>query len=452
MDRKLKGKEYFYISSMLFGLFFGAGNLIFPVHMGQEAGGNVFLANIGFLITGVGLPFLGIIAMGISRSEGLFDMASRVGKKYAYIFTILLYLVIGPFFALPRLATTSFEIGIAPFLDASNISVVLAIFSIVFFVVACFYARKPSKLLVYVGKVLNPLFLILLFILFAIAFTNPMGSINDMAVQTSYQTQPFFTGFIQGYNTLDALASLAFGIIVITTLRSKGVNEPKNIAMDTVKSGILTIILMGLIYSLLAYMGAMSVGQLEVSANGGIALAQITHYYLGNFGSIVVAAIVIVACLKTAIGLISSFSETFVGLFPKGKYLVFAITVSAMACLFANVGLTKIIEFSIPVLMFLYPLAMTLILLSIFGSFFNHDKIVYQMTTGFTLIAAIMDGLNACPPFIRDSSLVQKIISIGSNLPFFGIGMGWVIPACLGFILGIILMIMKKGKTNKAEN
>ncbi|MEG1461976.1 MAG: branched-chain amino acid transport system II carrier protein, partial [Anaerorhabdus sp.] len=359
MDRKLKGREYFYISSMLFGLFFGAGNLIFPVHMGQEAGSNVFLANIGFLITGVGLPFLGIIAMGISKSEGLFDMASRVSKKYAYIFTILLYLVIGPFFALPRLATTSFEIGIAPFVEESNIGIVLAIFSIAFFVIACFYARKSSKLLIYVGKVLNPLFLVLLLILFVIAFINPMGTISEIAVQSSYQSQPFFTGFIQGYNTLDALASLAFGIIVIGTLRNKGVNEPKNIAMDTVKSGILTVILMGLIYSLLAYMGAMSVGQLTVSANGGIALAQITHYYLGSFGSVVVAAIVIVACLKTAIGLISSFSETFVGLFPKGKYLVFAIVVSAMACLFANAGLTKIIEFSIPVLMFLYPLAMT---------------------------------------------------------------------------------------------
>lgn len=446
MDRKLKGREYFYISSMLFGLFFGAGNLIFPVHMGQEAGSNIFLANIGFLITGVGLPFLGIIAMGISKSEGLFDMASRVSKKYAYVFTILLYLVIGPFFALPRLATTSFEIGIAPFLKESNIGIVLAIFSIVFFAVACFYARKSSKLLIYVGKVLNPLFLVLLLILFVIAFMNPMGTISEMTVQSTYQSQPFFTGFIQGYNTLDALASLAFGIIVIGTLRNKGVNEPKNIAIDTVKSGILTVILMGLIYSLLAYMGAMSVGKLTVSANGGIALAQITYYYLGSFGSIVVAAIVIVACLKTAIGLISSFSETFVGLFPKGKYLVFAITVSAMACLFANAGLTKIIEFSIPVLMFLYPLAMTLILLSLFGSFFNHNRIVYQMTTGFTLIAAIFDGLNACPPFIRNNSIVQSIISVGSNLPFFEIGMGWVVPACLGFIVGMILMITKKNK------
>ncbi len=446
MDRKLKGREYFYISSMLFGLFFGAGNLIFPVHMGQEAGGNVFLANIGFLITGVGLPFLGIIAMGISKSEGLFDMASRVSRKYAYVFTILLYLVIGPFFALPRLATTSFEIGIVPFLNNSNIALVLAIFSIVFFAVACFYARKPSKLLVYVGKVLNPLFLILLFTLFIVAFTNPMGAIKDMVVQSSYQSQPLFTGFIQGYNTLDALASLAFGIIVISTLRGKGINDPKNIAMDTVKSGILTIILMGLIYSLLAYLGAMSVGQLEVSANGGIALAQITHYYLGDFGSIVVAAIVIVACLKTAIGLISSFSETFVGLFPKGKYIMFSIVVSAMACLFANVGLTKIIEFSVPVLMFLYPLAMTLILLSLFGSFFNHSRVVYQLTIGFTFIAAIIDGLNACPAFIRDSSIVQSILAIGSKLPFYDIGMGWVVPACIGFILGIVLMIIKKQK------
>lgn len=439
MEKKLLFKDYLYIGSMLFGLFFGAGNLIFPVHMGQEAGANVLLANLGFLVTGIGLPFLGVIAIGSSQSNGLFELASRINRRYAFIFTILLYLVIGPFFALPRLATTSFEIGLAPFIPTEFMALVLAGFSLLFFFTAWWFARKPSKLLDYVGKFLNPLFLILLGILLFLAFFRPMGEIASAPVQVSYGTSPFFKGFVEGYNTLDALASLAFGIIIVTTIRHRGVTKPSTIAIDTIKSGAVSILLMGLIYSLLAYMGTMSLGQFPLSENGGIALAQIAHYYLGTSGSVVLAMIVIVACLKTGIGLISAFSETFIELFPKRNYVFFSTVVSTMACLFANIGLTKIIEFSIPVLMFLYPLAMTLILLAILGPLFKHDPRVYQMTTYFTLIASVIDGLNASPDFLSQTGWAQSIISLGSSyLPFFSIGMGWVLPACIGFVFGLI--------------
>lgn len=439
MEKKLQFKDYLTIGSMLFGLFFGAGNLIFPVHMGQEAGSAVFLANLGFLVTGIGLPFLGVIAIGSSQSNGLFDLASKVNKRYAFIFTILLYLVIGPFFALPRLATTSFEIGLSPFIPKEFTTLSLAIFSVAFFVVAWLFSRKPSKLLDYVGKFLNPLFLVLLGILLVLAFTRPMGSVATAPVQTAYENTPFITGFIEGYNTLDALASLAFGIIIVTTIRQRGVTKPSTVALDTIKSGAVSILLMGLIYSLLAYMGTMSLGTFPLSDNGGIALAQIANHYLGTFGSVILALIVIVACLKTGIGLISAFSETFIELFPKQNYLFFATGVSIMACLFANIGLTKIIEFSIPVLMFLYPLAMTLILLAIFGSLFSHSSRVYQMTTYFTLIASVVDGLNASPAFISTSTVAKTIISFGENyLPLFSIGMGWVLPASIGFVIGLL--------------
>lgn len=439
MEKKLQFKDYLTIGSMLFGLFFGAGNLIFPVHMGQEAGSAVFLANLGFLVTGIGLPFLGVIAIGSSQSNGLFDLASKVNKRYAFIFTILLYLVIGPFFALPRLATTSFEIGLSPFIPKEFTTLSLAIFSVAFFVVAWLFSRKPSKLLDYVGKFLNPLFLVLLGILLVLAFTRPMGSVATAPVQTAYENTPFITGFIEGYNTLDALASLAFGIIIVTTIRQRGVTKPSTVALGTIKSGAVSILLMGLIYSLLAYMGTMSLGTFPLSDNGGIALAQIANHYLGTFGSVILALIVIVACLKTGIGLISAFSETFIELFPKQNYLFFATGVSIMACLFANIGLTKIIEFSIPVLMFLYPLAITLILLAIFGPLFSHSSRVYQMTTYFTLIASVVDGLNASPAFISTSTVAKTIISFGENyLPLFSIGMGWVLPASIGFVIGLL--------------
>ena len=444
MKKKLQWREYLYIGSMLFGLFFGAGNLIFPVHMGQEAGSAILTANLGFLVTGIGLPFLGVIAIGISKSEGVFDLAKRVSKRYAIIFTILLFLVIGPFFALPRLATTSFEIGLAPFIDPAIHPAFLALFSVLFFLTTWFFSRKPSKILDYVGKFLNPLFLVLLGILLLLGFLHPLGNISDMAVQPNYQSNTFITGFTQGYNTLDALAALAFGIVIVTTIRNMGVTEPSEIAKDTIKSGFISILLMGIIYTLLSLLGAMSLGEFPLSENGGIALAQIAKYYLGTFGSILLAVIVIVACLKTGIGLITACAETFVKLFPSRSYGFYVAVASISPCVFANIGLTKIIQFSTPVLMFIYPLAMTLILLVLLGPLFKHRPHVYKMTTYFTLIASTADALHASPDFLKNTFIAKGILNFATDyLPFFIMGMGWILPAVIGFVIGIIWSILR---------
>lgn len=445
MTKKLTFKESMFIGSMLFGLFFGAGNLIFPVHMGQESGSAVFWANLGFLVTGIGLPFLGVIAIGVSKTSGVYELAERIGKKYALVFTVLLYLVIGPFFALPRLATTSFEIGLAPFIQAKQQHVFLVIFSILFFFTAWWLSRRPTKILDYVGKFLNPAFLILLGILLVLAFIHPLGAIDQAAVQPSYQEHAFFTGFTQGYNTLDALAALAFGILIVTTIRNMGVTKPSEIAKDTIKSGAISIVLMGIIYTLLAYVGTMSLGGFALSSNGGIALAQIADHYLGTYGSILLALIVILACLKTGIGLITAFAETFTDLFPKRNYIVFVTLASALACLVATVGLTNIIQISLPVLMFIYPLAMTLILLVLVGPLFKQRPAVYRMTTYFTLIASILDGLNACPDGIKQTSFVKTLLDFATNyLPFFKLGMGWIVPALIGLVIGLIWSMVKK--------
>lgn len=447
MEKKLSFKQYLYVGSMLFGLFFGAGNLIFPVNMGQLAGENVLLANLGFLVTGIGLPFLGVIAIGVSQSKGVFELASKIDRRYAFIFTVLIYLVIGPFFALPRLATTSFEIGLAPFVGGGNQSIVLAVFSLVFFAATWFFSRKPTKILDYVGKFLNPIFLLLLGTLLFLGFTRPLGPIAGAVVQPSYATAAFSKGFIEGYNTLDALASLAFGIIIVTTIQSMGIEKPNQIAKDTIKSGAISIVLMGVIYTLLAYLGTMSLGKFALSENGGIALAQIANEYLGTAGSVLLALIVISACLKTAIGLVTAFSETFVELFPSCSYQFFIVVASILPCLFANVGLTNIIQLSLPVLMFVYPLAMTLILLSIVSPLFKHRRIVYQMTTVFTIVPAIFDGLAASPSGILNIPIVDSLLTLaGKYLPFFHIGMGWVLPAFVGFLIGIIYTLFTESK------
>ncbi|BAK20665.1 branched-chain amino acid transport system II carrier protein [Melissococcus plutonius] len=449
MKKKLTWKNYLYVGSMLFGLFFGAGNLIFPVHLGQEAGAHVFSANLGFLVTGIGLPFLGILVMGISQCNSSIELAERISRPYALIFTFILTLTLGPLFTIPRLATTSFEIGLAPFFQKSSHTVVLAVFSVIFFLFAWLFSKSPSKLLDYIGKFLNPLFLFFLAILLILAFIHPLGNISSAPIGDAYSTSAFFKGFTDGYNTLDALGSFMLAVVIISTIRGMGVTEPKDIAKDTIKSGIITVILMGVIYTLLAYVGTMSVGHFAISSNGGIALTQIATHYLGNGGLVLLATIVILACLKTAIGLITACSETFMKLFSNISYKFFILSISIFTCLFANVGLTNIIQFSLPVLMFLYPLTITLMLLALFGSLFNNRKEVYQITTLFTFFAAFLDMLNNSPAIIRESRLVVPILEMAEKyLPLFSIGMGWTTPAAFGFILGILWIILPKYKIN----
>lgn len=444
MNNKLSLSAYITIGSMLFGLFFGAGNLIFPVHMGQEAGSSVSLATLGFIITGVGLPFLGIVAIGFSKSNGLYDLASRISPKYGLIFTMMLYLTIGPFFALPRTATVSFEIGLTPFVTAEYLTISLLAFTLLFFFLAWVLSLNPSKIMVWIGKVLNPLFLLFLAFLIISAFIKPMGEISDLAIQESYQVGPVFKGFTEGYNTMDVLASLAFGIIVVNTIKSLGVKNTTDIAKDTFKAGFISLILMSIIYGSLAYLGATSLNQFPLSENGGIALAQISTYYFGSLGSILLAIIVTLACLKTAIGLICACSEMFNELFPKISYRNFVHIFSLISMLIANVGLTSIIQISIPVLMFLYPLAITLVILAFLSPLFHHKKIVYQFTTGFTLIIAIVEGFKSSADIVSKNPVIYQITSFFDQiLPLSSVNMGWIVPAIVGLVIGWVLSLKK---------
>ena len=441
MDRKLTPKEYIVLASMLFGMFFGAGNLIFPVSMGQQAGANLWPAIVGFCLTGVGLPLLGIAAMGISRSEGLFDMCSRVGRPYSYFFTCLLYLSIGPLFAIPRTATVSFSVGILPLIPAEHSKLILCIFSALFFAAVLFFSLRPSGIMTWIGKILNPLFLLFLGILTVTALMNPMGDIYAGEPTGSYAEMSFFQGFLEGYNTLDALASLAFGIVLINAIRGLGVQSPKTISGSTLKSGVLSTILMAAIYCVLTVVGAQSRAVYGISADGGEALFLIGSHYFGTFGGVLLGITVTFACMKTAIGLITSCSTTFVELFPKSlSYKAYATVFCLFSFGIANFGLSRIIELSLPVLMFLYPLTITLILLCLFGSWFQYDRRVFVSVTAFTALAAFLDFLNALPTGAKELLNVNAIYLIADKyLPFFSLGMGWVIPACVGLVIGLVL-------------
>ena len=445
MKKRLTLKQSIILASMIFGMFFGAGNLVFPVSMGQQAGANFIPAAIGFCLTGAGIPLLGIAAMGISRSEGLFDMCLRVGKPYAYFFTLLLYLSIGPLFAIPRTATVSFSVGIQPVIHAGNSQLALCVFSALFFAAVLLFSLRPSGIMTWIGKLLNPLFLFFLAVLAVTALANPMGSAFSGAPTGKYETMSFFQGMLEGYNTLDAVASLVFGILLVNSVRSLGIEAPKDISMSTLLSGLLSTALMAAIYGMLTLLGAQSRSAIGVSPDGGAALYAIGTHYFGAFGGVLLGCIVTLACLKTAIGLITSCSTAFVEIFPRSlSYRAYAI----LFCLFsfgvANFGLSRIIELSLPALMFLYPLTITLILLCMFGHLFDYDRRVFISVTAFTLVPAALDFLNALPEGPRALLFGDALQNVAMKLPLFSIGMGWVLPACAGLVLGLILRMRSK--------
>lgn len=440
MEKKIPFSTYAVIGTMLFGMFFGAGNLIFPIQMGQLAGTNYWLALIGFLVTAIGLPFLGILAIGLSGSNGLRDLASKVHPTFGVLFALALYLTIGPFFAIPRTATVPFVVGFEPFIEPSQVKLWLALFSFVFFAIVFYFSLNPAKIMDIIGKYLTPAFLIFLFVLIGTSLFSPMGSFVEPA--GTYIQEAFMTGFKEGYNTMDALASLAFGIIVIHAIKRTGITDKKEIAKATWKSGIFAMALMMVIYGLIAYMGASSVTTIGTFDNGGQIFAAVADHYFGSYGAILLAIIIILACLKTSIGLITSCSEFFHEVFPKVSYKTFVIVLCVVSFTIANFGLTNIITFAIPVLMFLYPLAIVLIILALVGPLFNYKQPVFAAAILFTFFISLIDGYNALvasvPAF--EMGILTTVAEFYKNyLPLYSIGLGWIVPAVVGAGIGLCI-------------
>ena len=437
--KKLSIKNRFLVSMTLFGMFFGAGNLIFPVHLGQLAGNNYLMATIGFIITAVSIPILAVAAIGITHSNGLMALSSKVSKKFAYFFTCLLYLTIGPLFAIPRCATTSYTIGISPFFNEDK-ALYLLIFSLIFFALVLYFSLKPSGITIWIGKIINPIFLIFLFILIIFALKDNNASLSTVQPIDTYMGNSLFNGFIEGYGTMDAIAGLAFGIVVINIIKQMGIKEDKDVASEVIKSGVITGLLMAFIYILTIIIGAKSRNMFDISANRGIALAQIANYYLKSFGSSVLCITITFACLKTSIGLVTSCAETFEGLFKGFSYKTWAIIFTLFSFIISNFGLNSIITYSIPVLMFIYPIAITLTLLALFSKKFKDAKEVYLCTISFTIFAAIFDLIKALPFDLIQKLNLQIFIDLATTyFPFYNLGLGFVAPSIIGLCLGLYL-------------
>lgn len=430
--QSLSVKNTIFIGLMLFALFFGAGNLIFPPLLGQQAGENLWSAIGGFLITGVGLPLLGIIA--IARSGGDLQMlANKVHPFFGLAFAFILYLAIGPFFGIPRTGTVAYEIGMIPFLPehVAGQRLTLFLYLAVYFTLTAWLSMNPSKLVDRIGKILTPGLIIIIAVLVLKSFITPMGSFPPPIPE--FEKNPFFSGFIEGYLTMDTIAALVFGLIVVSAVRDQGITNTKSLTVACVRAGLLAALGLGLVYLSLAWLGATSVEEIGVKENGGAILAEAAASLYGASGTVILALAITFACLTTSIGLVSACAKYFSELIPRISYQSFVIILVIFSTIIATNGLTKLISLSLPVLIIIYPLAIVLIILSFLDHLFHSSRAVYAgalIPAGFI---SLVDGLKAAGfRFAADFS--DQL----SFLPFFAEGVGWIVPALIGAIIGYI--------------
>ena len=410
--KTLKRKELLFIGLTLFSMFFGAGNLIFPPFLGEQAGGLAWFAMIGFIISAVGLPVLGVIA--VAKAGGLKPLAGRVHPKFAFVFTLLIYLSIGPCLAIPRTASTSFEMTIVPFIGNYG-KIAQFIYSFVFFGIALYMALNPEKLSDRLGKVLCPILLCLISIIFIGSFFA--GTFQYGTSIEPYTSHSLIQGFLDGYQTMDTIAALNFGIIIALNIQSKGIHDSKTIVSSTMKAGLIAGFCLTLVYCALLHIGGLAGNINGYHSNGAQTLMQFVEYLFKNTGVIILGATFFIACLNTCIGLICCCSEYFYEIIPQISYKKWAFLFAGLSMIISNIGLDMILQVSVPVLNFLYPLSIVLIVLAFLHPWIHKYTYVYQITMLLTGIGSIL-GL---------------LPSLGLNyqwlhsIPLYNQSLGWII-------------------------
>ncbi|MBS5936959.1 branched-chain amino acid transport system II carrier protein [Clostridium sp.] len=433
--KNLSKKDLLFIGLMLFSLFFGAGNLIFPPFMGEAAGEKTWIVLLGFFVTAVGFPVLGVIA--VAKSGGLTNLAKRVNPIFATIFTILIYLSIGPGLGIPRAGSLPFEMAVAPYLpERFSLKLALFIYTLIFFAIAYWLSMSPGKLVDRMGKILTPTLLFLILIMVIGSFIKPLGGYG-VAVN-GYEVSSFFKGFIDGYLTMDTIAALNFGIVIALAIKSKGVSDDKEVVSLSIKAGLIAGVLLAIIYGMLAHLGASSGGRFGLMENGAQTLTNITMHIFGKPGAVLLASIFTLACLTTSVGLITSCSQYFSTFTSKISYENWVRILTVFSMLVANMGLTKILSISVPILNAIYPIAIMLIVLSMFDFIFKSNKYIYGLTILFTGVVSIIDAMGQAG-FAKDNLL--KLISY---FPLYNEGLAWIVPAILGIVIGLAIKLLKE--------
>ncbi len=425
-------RDVFALGFMTFALFLGAGNIIFPAESGLQAGASVWRAAIGFLLTGVGLPLLTVVALA-RVGGGLTALTQPLGKVAGTVLAVAVYLAIGPFFATPRTAVVSYEIGVVPFFGSSDSG--LLIYSTVYFALVLYLSITPNKIIDRIGTLITPVLLLALAILGGAAFLKPAGSVGEALAL--YQQEAFLQGFLHGYLTMDALGALAFGVVIASALRSKGVQTERLITRYSIYAGLIAAVGLSAVYLSLFYLGATSQGIASEAQNGGQVLALYVQHVFGPVGNLLLAVVIGLACLTTAVGLLVACGEFFSErLNIAYKYVVIFFVLFSWVV--SNQGLDQLIKVSIPVLTGLYPLAIVLVVLSLLDRCWRSSQLVFRGTMLVTLVFGVMDGLAAA----GFSAWVPELFN---RLPLAEQQMGWLVPA---IVVMLSLAVLDRYRSN----
>lgn len=414
---------------MLFALFFGAGNLIFPPVLGASAGDRLPAVMAGFLITGVLLPLVAVIAVSTS-GEGILGLARRVGGRFGAVAPAAVYLSIGPLYAIPRVVTVAYELATRPVLELLGAAPgrwTLPVHAAGFLVVSVLIALRPSRLADRVGRWLTPALLILIAVLCVATIAG--DDVVERAASGPYAAAPFSTGLTQGYLTMDVLAATVFGIVVIQTLRSRGIGSTGRVVRATAAAGGIAATLLAAVYIGLAMIGARTDGAAD---DGTALLRSAASSALGPAGVIVFAAIVILACLTTSVGLLSAWAGYAYATLPRTTFSRHLVAGAGCALILSNLGLAVIIKIVAPLTLLLYPITITLVAATIL------DVIAPgRLRTAYTWPVAVAGVLG----------LVSALAEAGWDAPSallarsgaWNSSTGWIAPTLLALVLGAAL-------------
>lgn len=421
----LKTQDLIALGFMTFALFLGAGNIIFPPLVGQASGEHLWSSTLGFLLTGVGLPLLTVVAL--ARVGGGMDaLTAPIGRVAGTLLGVAVYLAIGPLFATPRTATVSFEMGLAPFVghDAGA----LFTYTAVYFGLTMLIALFPGKLIDNVGKLITPALIVALLILGGAAVWLPAGELG--ASTGAYQTAPLSQGFLQGYQTMDALGALVFGIVIVNAIRDRRVTDTALQTRYAIIAGVIAAVGLGLVYISLIYLGATS-GNLAPDAQTGVPiLTRYVQHTFGWSGSVLLAIVISLACLTTGVGLVTACGEYFSRLLPV-SYRTVVVVVSLFSMAVANQGLAQLIAVSVPVLVGLYPLAITLVALSLLASVWRSPSRVFVPAMLVAAVFGLIDGLGA-------AGFTAWVPAWSQALPGAALGLGWLLPVTATLLLAAL--------------
>lgn len=431
---KKSSKDTIIIGFALFAMFFGAGNLIFPPSLGHMTGSSYTLAILGFVLTGVGLPFISLIAC--ANYDGSFkNITDKVGKRFSLILNIFLMFTLGPLLVIPRTAATTYELGFQPVFG--NINPLICI--VIYFTINLFFVMKPSSVVDTIGKYLTPTLIVMLSTIIIKGIITPIGTIGQTKVDSV-----FSTALLEGYQTMDVLGAIVFSSIVISAIKSHGYKSKKEILNLSFKAGLVSVGGLALIYGGLTFLGAQTSGLYADGIGRSALVIDIARNTLGFAGIVALGVAVSLACLTTSIGLTTTISDFFTKLF-KGKvsYNTIAIIITVMSIGISTLGVDKIVSFAGSILGILYPLAIVLIFTSFIYKFIGRR--VMACTTYVTLIISL---LNTAMNLGFGKSLLEPIFN---KIPLSQLGFAWVLPAVITFVLSLIITKIFKQSDTETE-